>query len=72
MEFKSQIATTREQSEQLLALGLKPDTEDMYLEKCMLPEAGNYYLHSLTRGIAYVWMALYVYRMCNKLVDLFW
>ena len=25
MEFKSQIATTREQSEQLLALGLKPD-----------------------------------------------
>lgn len=51
MEFKSQIATTREQSEQLLALGLKPDTEDMYLEKCMLPEAGNYYLHSLTRGI---------------------
>lgn len=51
MEFKSQIATTREQSEQLLALGLKPETADMYLEKCMLPEAGNYYLHSLTRDI---------------------
>lgn len=30
MEFKSQIATTREQSEQLLALGLKPETADMY------------------------------------------
>lgn len=30
MDFKSQIATTREQSEQLLALGLKPDTADMY------------------------------------------
>lgn len=29
MEFKSQIATTREQSEQLLALGLKPETADM-------------------------------------------
>lgn len=28
MEFKSQIATTREQSEQLLALGLKPETGD--------------------------------------------
>lgn len=51
MKFKSQIATTREQSEQLLALGLKPETADMYLEKCMLPEAGNYYLHSLTRDI---------------------
>lgn len=29
MEFKSQIATTREQSEQLLAFGLKPETADM-------------------------------------------
>lgn len=29
MEFKSQIATTREQSEKLLALGLKPETADM-------------------------------------------
>ena len=29
MEFKSKIATTREQSEQLLALGLKPETADM-------------------------------------------
>lgn len=51
MNFNSQIATTREQSEQLLGLGLKPETADMYLEKCMLPEAGNYYLHSLTRDI---------------------
>lgn len=29
MEFKSQICTTREQSERLLALGLKPETADM-------------------------------------------
>ena len=29
LEFKSQIATTREQSEKLLALGLKPETADM-------------------------------------------
>lgn len=29
MEFKSQIATTREQSKQLLELGLKPETADM-------------------------------------------
>lgn len=32
MEFKSQIATTRYQSEQLLAMGLKPETADMYLK----------------------------------------
>lgn len=31
MDFKSQIATTREQSEQLLALGLKPETADCFL-----------------------------------------
>ena len=30
MKFKSQIATTREQSEQLLAFGLRIDTADMY------------------------------------------
>lgn len=29
MEFKSQIATTRDQSEILLSLGLKPETADM-------------------------------------------
>lgn len=29
MDFKSQIATTREQSEILLSLGLKPETADM-------------------------------------------
>lgn len=51
MTFNSQIATTREQSQRLLALGVKPGTADMYLEKSQLPEAGNYYLHSLTRDI---------------------
>ena len=33
MEFKSQICTTREQSERLLALGLKIETADMYYQK---------------------------------------
>ena len=28
--------------------------------------------NAIMGGIAYVWMALYVYRMCHKLVDLFW
>ena len=30
MEFESQICTTKEQSERLLALGLKRDTADMH------------------------------------------
>lgn len=30
-EFKSQICTTKEQSERLLALGLKKETADMYI-----------------------------------------
>jgi hypothetical protein len=29
-EFNSQVCTSREQSERLLALGLKPETADMY------------------------------------------
>lgn len=51
MEFNSKIATTREQSQRLLALGLKPETADMYLEKCRLPEAGDYYLHTLPNNV---------------------
>lgn len=31
MEFKSQICTTKEQSEKLLSLGLKRETADMYI-----------------------------------------
>ena len=31
MEFKSQICTTKEQSEKLLALGLKKETADMHI-----------------------------------------
>lgn len=40
MEFNSQIATTREQSEQLLALGLKPETADCHIE--MAPSGKDY------------------------------
>ena len=39
--FKSQICTTREQSERLLALGLKPETADMwyphFAKTCPIP-----------------------------------
>lgn len=31
MDFNTQICTTREQSERLLAMGLKPETSDMYV-----------------------------------------
>ena len=36
--FKSQIATSREQSERLLALGLKKETADMYLQSVLNDE----------------------------------
>ena len=39
MEFNSQICTTREQSERLIALGLKKETADMYL---LIDHFGNY------------------------------
>lgn len=45
------ICTTKEQSLRLLFLGLNPGTADMYLEKSSLPEAGEYYIHVLTRDI---------------------
>lgn len=36
--FNSQICTTREQSERLLALGLKKETADMYLQSVLNDE----------------------------------
>lgn len=41
MEFNTQICTTREQSERLLAMGLKPDTADMYITNMSIK--GMYY-----------------------------
>ena len=41
--FKSQICTTKEQSEKLLALGLKPETADCKHTRCWSPENGIEY-----------------------------
>ena len=40
MKFNSQICTTREQSERLLALGLKKETADCMHTHCWSPEDG--------------------------------
>lgn len=45
--FKSQIATSREQSEKLLALGLKTETADM-----KYPGTREYYGGVLTEGVS--------------------
>lgn len=43
-EFKSQICTTKEQSERLLALGLKKETADMWLRWLYRYKNEDYYL----------------------------
>lgn len=40
MKFNTQVCTTREQSERLLALGLKQKTADMYLTRCFVGNNG--------------------------------
>lgn len=45
------IATTQEQSKRLIACGVSPGTADMYLEKCRLPEYGDFYLHTVLDNI---------------------
>ena len=51
MEFKSQICTTREQSERLLALGLKRETADMwyphFAPSFPIPLTEDDYVHEL-------------------------
>ena len=41
MKFNTQVCTTREQSERLLALGLKKETADMYLTRCFVGNNGT-------------------------------
>lgn len=36
MEFNTQVCTTKEQSERLIALGLKKETADMWLTDCFV------------------------------------
>ena len=48
MKFNSQICTTRSQSERLLALGLKRETADCYLEYVGRDNYGNNVWHSST------------------------
>lgn len=44
IEFKSQISTTREQSERLLKLGIRKETADMmYITDVNVPEEHRYY-----------------------------
>lgn len=43
-EFKSQVATTREQSERLLALGLKKETADMVILEHPRKEGRYFYI----------------------------
>lgn len=48
MKFSSQICTTKEQSERLLALSLKKETADCYLEYVGRDNYGNNVWHSST------------------------
>lgn len=54
MNFNSQIATTREQSERLLALGMKPETADMYLKYDGNPYLVTYTLTAKDRLVPYI------------------
>ena len=41
MNFNSQVCTTKEQSERLIALGLRKETSDMYLTRCFVGNNGT-------------------------------
>jgi hypothetical protein len=45
LKFNSQVCTTKEQSERLLKLGLKPETADMYYHEGSEDGAGNIEFH---------------------------
>lgn len=45
LKFNSQVCTTKEQSQRLLDLGLKPETADMYYHEGSEDGAGNIEYH---------------------------
>nr|DAF67735.1 MAG TPA: hypothetical protein [Caudoviricetes sp.] len=44
-------ATTKEQSARLLSIGILPETADLYLERSNIPEAAEYYIHTIPNKI---------------------
>lgn len=70
MEFNSQICTTREQSERLLALGLKKETADMH--HYQYAEGGRWNIEAhpsiagYTNRLVPAWSLHRLIEMCNK------
>ena len=68
--FNSQICTTREQSERLLALGLKKETADMYYQKLndkWTPLVGQPFSYGGLRGSYLIpaWSLHRLIEICN-------
>ena len=71
--FKSQICTTREQSERLIALGLKKETADMAIEPDLESTYEVYYISAYPpskRGIL-AWSLHRLIEMCDVVIRLF-
>ena len=76
-KFNSQICTTREQSERLLALGLKKETADMYLQSVLndvwspfIPIAFPYSSVPETIMTSEVWKTIPAWSL-HRLIELF-
>ena len=66
MNFKSQICTTREQSERLLALGLKKETADM---AWTIDERGNIVISLIDEVVEYIEPAWSLYRLIEMIPE---
>lgn len=69
-KFKSQICTTREQSERLLALGLKKETADMHYENRLEGELPRIMPHKTEMDYFDLWESVIPAWSLARLVDL--
>ena len=70
MNFKSQICTTREQSERLLALGLKKETADMMYEGKFLGEIARIMPHETEMNHFKLWDSIIPAWSLHRLIEM--
>ena len=70
MEFKSQICTTKEQSERLLELGLKPETADMVYQAIGVTPFKKWKEHKIEENFFPAWSLHRLIELCPESINI--
>ena len=70
MEFKSQICTTKEQSDRLLELGFKPETADMVYQAIGVTPFKKWKEHKIEENFFPAWSLHRLIELCPEYINI--